>query len=87
MRTMHSLTHLLHHKDGVVNLLALQDGVEVVHEDRQVLLSVSIRDYNSNLMAGSAVRRLVVSPRFEFGVKRFLRLESRWEKVELDDAH
>ena len=36
--------HLMHHVDAVVQLLALQEGVQVVEEVAQVRLAVAVRD-------------------------------------------
>lgn len=66
------LTCLLHYKDGVVHLLALENRVQVVKKNSQVVNTVSVGYDKGDLVACSTVFRLVVTPGCQLRMRTFL---------------
>lgn len=53
--------YLVNDINGVVQLLALEEGVQVVEQEFKVVLSVSVRDDDGCAVPGLTVRRPVAS--------------------------
>lgn len=55
-------SHLVNDIDPVVDLLALEERVQVVEQDPEVVLPVSVGDDDGRAVLGLAVRRPVMPP-------------------------
>lgn len=78
-----AVTCLLHHINGVLELLPLQEGVHVVDEGRQVTRTVPVRDDDGHLVPRRAVLRLVISSESELRVRALLLLQAGRVPVDL----